>query len=198
MKHALVVFAAISVIPFSAFAVDGQVLINQSTVMAAGGFPYTISQPGSYKLSGKLTVSTRTAAIIIAASNVTLDLNGFTIEGPPDTCINCAQVSGVMLSGLFTGITVRNGIISGYAGGLNLSGASLSILEDLKVLPVAGAVVSTPVAIGPYSVMHKVVTSQSLSPFCPVAVSDSTAQFLNPSGAAPNSCKFQNVIGFLF
>jgi hypothetical protein len=29
------------------FAVDGVVLINQSTVLAAGGFPYAISQPGS-------------------------------------------------------------------------------------------------------------------------------------------------------
>jgi hypothetical protein len=40
-----------------AFAVDGVVLINQSTVMAAGGFPYKITQPGSYKLSGNLAVT---------------------------------------------------------------------------------------------------------------------------------------------
>ena len=45
----------------SAFAVDGQVLINQSTVMAAGGFPYIISNSGSYKLSGNLTMNTTSA-----------------------------------------------------------------------------------------------------------------------------------------
>ena len=38
----------------SAFAVDGVVLINQSTVTAAGGFPYSITQSGSYRLSGNL------------------------------------------------------------------------------------------------------------------------------------------------
>jgi len=65
------------------FAVDGVVLINQSTVVAAGGFPYKITQPGSYKLSGNLTVpDANTTAISIASVNVTLDLNGFGIIGP--------------------------------------------------------------------------------------------------------------------
>ena len=31
-----------ALVPFCAFAVDDVVLINQSTVNAAGGFPYTI------------------------------------------------------------------------------------------------------------------------------------------------------------
>ena len=54
------VLLAVSAILFatSAFAVDGQVLINQSTVIAAGGFPYRITQPGSYKLTGNLTMTT--------------------------------------------------------------------------------------------------------------------------------------------
>ena len=54
------VLLAVSAILFatSAFAVDGQVLINQSTVMAAGGFPYRITQPGSYKLAGNLSMTT--------------------------------------------------------------------------------------------------------------------------------------------
>jgi hypothetical protein len=58
-----------------AFAVDGQVLINQSTVMAAGGFPYKITQPGSYKLSGNLVVASSTDGIDISVSNVSIDLN---------------------------------------------------------------------------------------------------------------------------
>src|SRR5436853_6750224 len=77
----------LALIPFQAFAVDGVVLINQSTVMAAGGFPYIITQPGSYKLSGNLTMSTTTTgnysgldiAIGINSSGVVLDLNGFSI-----------------------------------------------------------------------------------------------------------------------
>ena len=68
-----------------AFAVDGVVLINQSTVMAAGGFPYTISQPGSYKLSGNLIINDPNKdVIVIAADRVSLDLGGFSILGPTD------------------------------------------------------------------------------------------------------------------
>jgi len=58
-----------------AFAVDSVVLINQSTITAAGGFAYVISNSGSYRLSGNLTMNTTAAgnhqgddvAILIAA-----------------------------------------------------------------------------------------------------------------------------------
>jgi hypothetical protein len=53
-----------------AFAIDGQILINQATVMAAGGFPYKITQPGSYKLSGNLVVAGGTDGIDVNADNV--------------------------------------------------------------------------------------------------------------------------------
>src|SRR5262245_44146183 len=82
MSKALLAVMAIGLAPFSALAVDGVVLINQATVTAAGGFPHTISQPGSYKLSGNLAVPAGVNGIYISASNVTLDLNGFTISGP--------------------------------------------------------------------------------------------------------------------
>src|SRR5437667_6658468 len=42
--------------------------------------PITISAPGSYVLTRDISAGTSTA-IIIAASNVTLDLNGHTIAG---------------------------------------------------------------------------------------------------------------------
>jgi hypothetical protein len=77
-----------------AFAVDGQVLINQSTVMAAGGFPYKITHPGSYKLSGNLVVPADVDGIDILTDNVTIDLNGFTISGP-DTCTGSGSTVGL-------------------------------------------------------------------------------------------------------
>src|ERR1700704_150875 len=81
------ILAAIS---SSLYAVDGVVLIDQNRALAgnvtpgdAPGFPVTISQPGSYRLSGNLTVpDINTTAIEITAENVTLDLNGFSIVGP--------------------------------------------------------------------------------------------------------------------
>ena len=80
MKTALFALASF-LLPACAFAADGQVLINQSIIMAAGGFPYVISQPGSYKLSGNLAVPNGVSGISITANNVTLDLNGFSMTG---------------------------------------------------------------------------------------------------------------------
>ena len=63
MKKTIFVVLGIALLPACALAVDGVVLINQSTVVAAGGFPYIISQPGSYKLSGNLIMATSSTAI---------------------------------------------------------------------------------------------------------------------------------------
>lgn len=106
----------------SAFAVDGVVLINQNTVIAAGEFPCHITQPGSYRLTGNLVVTSANiaadgkAAIVIDADNVTLDLNGFAISGP-NTCawipVFCTN-NGVNAHGVLsfhTRIAVFNGYI---------------------------------------------------------------------------------------
>jgi len=65
------VFAVIATILVpAALAVDGTVLINQATVLAAGGFPYRITQSGSYRLSGNLLADPNKQAIEIAANQV--------------------------------------------------------------------------------------------------------------------------------
>src|SRR2546421_208449 len=43
--------------------------------------PYTISQAGSYYLTANMTAAGATAGIIIAADDVTLNLNGFALTG---------------------------------------------------------------------------------------------------------------------
>jgi hypothetical protein len=77
-RTALVVFLMMAGSAYT-FATDGQVLINMSTVNAAGGFPYRITQSGSYKLSGNLTPPRNVTAIRIEAPYVSLDLGGFSI-----------------------------------------------------------------------------------------------------------------------
>ena len=86
-----------------AFAVDGITLINQSTVMAAGGFPFSILQPGSYKLSGSLQVPAETTGIQIFASGVTLDLNGFSLTGQSRARFRIVRRTKVSLLASFTG-----------------------------------------------------------------------------------------------
>ncbi len=113
-------------------AVDGVVLISQVQALAgnvtpgdAPGFPVTISLPGSYRLSGNLTVpDANTIAIQIAADNVTIDLNGFSIIGPVVCTFgpvpSCGgdgvgSGSGVVASvgDLYHNIKVANGTVRG-------------------------------------------------------------------------------------
>ena len=104
----LVSFLALSV---SAFAADGGVTsINQGTVQSSGGYPYVISQPGSYKLAGNLN-TTHTTAIQITANDVVLDLSGFTIS-----CSACTGVPGIYSSAMRTSIS--NGTVAGFSGSL--------------------------------------------------------------------------------
>jgi len=106
-KLHLIVLAS-TALAIRAFAVDGVTLIDQATVTGAGGFPYVISQSGSYRLSGNLT-TVNMGAIVIETSNVTLDLNGFTIS-----CGQCTSHTGITATG--TGATIRNGTVTGFGG----------------------------------------------------------------------------------
>ena len=134
-----------------AFAIDGVVLINQATVVASGGFPFKITQAGSYKLSGNLVVPAETNGIEISAIGVTLDLNGFSITGPivcDGTGSNCGPIPNALTRGIFAsnfvGAVIRNGIVSGFtrgvAGGelieemVAFGNSSLGIVTQLAVI----------------------------------------------------------------
>src|SRR5436190_21610576 len=85
--------------------------------------PLTITAAGSYYLTGNLTVGTGNA-ITVAADQVTIDLNGFTISStasPPSG-------TAVLLSGARQDVTVRNGRIRGtttFSGGAFTPGGFL-------------------------------------------------------------------------
>jgi hypothetical protein len=146
MNKTILVVLLAALIPASAFAVDGQVLINNSTVMAQGGYPYVISTPGSYKLSGSLTAPLNTYAVKVLVNNVSLDLNGFSVQcssngsGPVMACI------GAPFGTSLHDVTVRNGSVSASSVGsppafYGLSGVDFSsssvILESLQVRVIA-------------------------------------------------------------
>lgn len=68
----------------------------------------TISQPGSYYLTGNLTVASG-IGIIINTNGVTLDLNGFTIRSTAAV----SALNGIRLNGTLSDITILNGHIRG-------------------------------------------------------------------------------------
>jgi hypothetical protein len=99
----------------------------------------TIDKPGSYKLVNNLTFSATTGACLpITASFVTIDLAGFTMTGNgiATEAIVATPPSGQVLDG----IAVRNGSISGFAGGVDLVRGDSSVVEGLRVF---GSVPST-------------------------------------------------------
>ena len=94
MRQITAVLFVLAVGSSTAYAVDGVILIDQNRALAgnvtpgdAPGFPITISQRGSYRLLGILSVPTNTNAIELTVSDVTIDLNGFSI-------MSVASVSG--------------------------------------------------------------------------------------------------------
>jgi len=98
-----------------AVAVDGIKLLSQPKT-----FPIVISTPGSYRLKKNITVpDENTTAIQITVSNVTLDLNGFSIIGPTvcsgnPTVTSCTPVgSGTGIQATANNVTILNGMITG-------------------------------------------------------------------------------------
>lgn len=140
--------SALAAISSSLYAVDGVILIDQNRALAgnvtpgdAPGFPVTISQRGSYRLSGNITVpNANTTVIQITADYVTLDLNGFSISGPvvctpnPTICNLAGSGDGVNAESR-QGVRVLNGIVRGMgAFGIDMTSGHSNVIERVHIL----------------------------------------------------------------
>lgn len=114
-----------------AFASDGVIEINHFIALAGGvngdlaldppGYPVTITQSGSYLVTGHMTVpSAGTSGIVVTALRTTIDFGGFELRGPnqkptrDSECTASGIGDGVMST---QSVTVRNGRISGMGNG---------------------------------------------------------------------------------
>jgi len=109
----------------AAQAVDGVFEINTACVNFgcfpgdSGGFPVSITQSGSYRLTSNLNTTNASVDMIdINANNVTLDLNGFEISGPVtctgspvSSCSGTGSGFGIDVNG--DQVTIENGSIRG-------------------------------------------------------------------------------------
>jgi hypothetical protein len=111
--------------------VEARTIVNTANTPGNSTNMFTISQPGSYYLTGNIAVTTNNA-IAITTNGVTLDLNGFTISSTASP----ANGRGILLVGA-ADVTILNGHIRGgvtyngssYTGpgfqhGINYAGAS--------------------------------------------------------------------------
>jgi len=140
--------------------VDGTIEINQAMVLANGGFPYTISASGSYRLTGNLTVPAGTNRINVTPSNVTIDLNGFSITGPGDSSasgigINAsaaadARVENGMVTGFLLGVGVGNfGIVRKAQADANRAGIDGGASTVIEACTQTTALLAGLIASGP-------------------------------------------------
>jgi hypothetical protein len=106
----ILVLAFVYVAPSAVWAVDGQVELNQAQATATGTYQtLVITQPGSYKLTSNLIVPDSRTGISIEVDDVTLDLNGFTIQGPGTG----GSASGIS-SSLSNNSRVHNGTVRDF------------------------------------------------------------------------------------
>jgi parallel beta-helix repeat protein len=71
---------------------------------------FKITQPGSYYLTGNITGVAGKNGIEITSPGVTIDLNGFSLNGVTGT------LDGIVLLGNLRGTTIRNGVVSNWGG----------------------------------------------------------------------------------
>lgn len=122
--------------PFEAAARDGILEINSTCATLNGcfpgdtpGYPVTITEQGAYRLTSILTTgSQNTTGIVVNASQVDIDLGGFTIQG-----VNLPGTG----YGIVAGLNVRSTRIhNGFVRNVGLDAIQLgheSIVEDLLV-----------------------------------------------------------------
>lgn len=124
----------------SARADEGRIEINQTAASTGGvtpgdtpGFPITLSTAGSYVLSSNLVVSglNVSAIRVTAQQNVSIDLNGFTIQGacPASGCSAGAGTGRGIDAGSTTGVALSFGRVVGFASDGISAGANALISE---------------------------------------------------------------------
>ena len=86
--------------------------INSTNTPGSAGNHFTITASGSYYLTGNLSeFNNAINGILIAADNVVIDLNGYTLFGAG------GNGAGITVSGNRNNIAIRNGVIRNWGGG---------------------------------------------------------------------------------
>jgi parallel beta-helix repeat protein len=94
--------------------------------------PYTITTPGEYELKDNLTAN-GTSGIDINASNVSINLAGYTITG--------VQTSGQIGINVFqnnNNVSIQNGTITGFLYGVAFDSDSGLVLKNVQLLGISG------------------------------------------------------------
>lgn len=108
--------------------VEPRTAINATNTPGDALNVFKITQPGSYYLTGNVTVPSGMTGILAVAYDVTIDLNGFEITGA------AGSIDGISSGAInYRSVTVRNGTVSGLGrDGVNLYAIDGGSIEQVK------------------------------------------------------------------
>lgn len=99
--------------------IEPRIAMSQATTPGDATSVFRITAPGSYYLTGNVQGSAGKSGIVIAASNVSIDLNGFSLVG------GSGSGSGITSLNQFTSLRICNGTVSSWGGqGVSFAGGS--------------------------------------------------------------------------
>ncbi len=125
-------FLILAILAFTSFASFTVPASAQTKINGKDPFPKKLKKSGSYLQTSNATVkNTSDTALLITASNVTLDLQGFTIAGP-----GSGTGVGIDASG-FSNVTIENGIITGM-GGAGIKLGPNSVVRNVQIISNGG------------------------------------------------------------
>lgn len=88
--------------------VEPRIVINSTNTPGNASYVFRITQPGSYYLAGNMSVPSGMTGIEIGASDVTIDMNGFTITGLAGSLDGIGNTTNTIRNR----VTIRNGTVA--------------------------------------------------------------------------------------
>ena len=87
--------------------VEPRIPINQDNTPGSLGFEYVISSPGSYYFTGDVATTNKTILLVDATGDVTIDLNGFSLD------LNGVTEDVIVIGSMVDTCTIRDGHLEG-------------------------------------------------------------------------------------
>jgi hypothetical protein len=168
--------ASLTLLPAMPAFAAGEVLITHAKANAGNvtpgdtaGYPVTISIPGKFQLASNLYVAVNKIGIQVTGKNVTIDLNGFTLEG--------SDVAWYGVVGSLNAVTIENGTITQFKfDGINGSAGKYWIVDNVRSIEngrdgvvlgthalVKSSVVAGNIARGIYADSYAVIQGNTVS-----------------------------------
>ncbi len=120
---------------------EPRIAVNPTNTPGDATCRYRITQPGSYYLTANQTGQSGANLIEVTSSGVSLDLNGFTLQGVAGSGF------GIYVTANCEGVELRNGTVRGFGSTgitFDLTGTRSALLENIRAIGNSGGGMRVP------------------------------------------------------